>query len=367
MLKRKLLTAGLLMAATTTASAIPYGFFDARSVGMGNTSVATGGLTTAAFSNPAMLSINESDETFALLLPAVGVQVIDNGGMIDLIDDYQVAQAASDTTGMINALNQLQNTSAVVGANVNAALVYSGDSFSFAASYTGNGFLSAGITNVNTTAVPPTADLTALAIVAPEIGFSVATKLSIAGMELAVGVRPKIVSVEAIDYSLQINPLTDVADILDGTTEDLGSFTSLDAGAVLQVSDSISIGVLARNLMEETKTTLSGTKVNFNKLLRAGVAYHNSFLTAAVDMDLTESDPVFTFDEKTKMLTAGIELNAWDFLQFRVGYQTNMASNAVNPDLISAGVGLWLGFNLDIAVVAGEDSLGAFVQTGFRF
>ena len=88
MFKKSLIAAGLL-AASTSASAVQYGFFDARSVAMGNVSVATGHITTAALSNPAMMSINEQDETFALLLPAIGLQAIDNGGLVDLVDEIQ--------------------------------------------------------------------------------------------------------------------------------------------------------------------------------------------------------------------------------------------------------------------------------------
>ena len=58
MKKRSLLFSGLMLAGMTSAYALPYGFNDARSVAMGNVSVATGGVTTAAFSNPAMLMVN---------------------------------------------------------------------------------------------------------------------------------------------------------------------------------------------------------------------------------------------------------------------------------------------------------------------
>jgi len=106
--------------------------------------------------------------------------------------------------------------------------------------------------------------------------------------------------------------------------------------------------------------------------MRGGVSYHNSFLTVAADMDLTEIDPIkvagIPIEDPSKMLSVGVELNALDFMQIRAGYQTNMASGATAPDVLSAGIGFWLGFHLDVAVTAAEDSsFGAFVQTGFRF
>ncbi|HEY9051580.1 MAG TPA: conjugal transfer protein TraF, partial [Gammaproteobacteria bacterium] len=67
MMNKSLIAAGLFAAGMSSAYAAPYGFFDARSVAMGNVSVATGNVTTAAFSNPAMLAINENKDSFAFL------------------------------------------------------------------------------------------------------------------------------------------------------------------------------------------------------------------------------------------------------------------------------------------------------------
>ena len=68
------------------------------------------------------------------------------------------------------------------------------------------------------------------------------------------------------------------------------------------------------------------------------------------------------------MFSVGAELNTFEVFQLRAGYQTNTASGSNDPDLLSFGVGLWLGFHLDAAVVVGDDSsFGGFVQTGFRF
>ena len=201
---------------------------------------------------------------------------------------------------------------------------------------------------------------------AQEIGFAAATRMSLAGMEIAIGVRPKTVSLEAVDIQESISTV-EIGDLVDESSQDLGSFTTLDAGVVLRVLDSISVGLVANNLLDETKTTSGATAIDFETHLRAGIAYHNAFMTVAADMDLTEIEPVL-FEDKSQMMAVGVELNALDFMQIRVGYQTNMASGATQPDLFSAGLGFWLGFHLDVAVVAGDDSsLGAFVQTGFRF
>ena len=373
MFNKSLVAAGLFAAGISTASAVPYGFFDARSVAMGNVSVATGGVQTAAFSNPAMLAVNEGDDTMALLLPAVGAQVIDDGGVVDKVDEFQALENDPSVTARMRQLAILNEVIAndstfSVNATANAALVYAGDSFSMAGDFRAYGTATGSVTNYNGSTTNPDADLIAFGYLAREIGFSVATQFSLAGMDIAVGVRPKTVSLEAITYQSLLSQ-ANTSDIADQTSQDLGSFTTMDAGIAINIFDSLTLGLVASNLLDESKTASGTTPVpiNFDTHMRAGIAYHNGFMTLAADMDLTEIDPVL-FEDKSKMAALGIELNAFDFMQIRAGYQTNMASGATEPDLFSVGLGFWLGFHLDVAVVAAENSsLGAFVQTGFRF
>lgn len=405
MIKRSLIFSGLMLASITQVQALPYGFSDARSVAMGNTSVATGGVTTAAFANPAMLMVNETDDTFALQI-GVGAVFIEDGGITDDIDEFQAledqfnALSKTDTsagnlqalTDVINAqsqiINNLDGDSLLGRASPNVALVYGGDSFSVALTAGGNAYAS-GIVNVasplptnrtttdiendinanGTLLLDPDANLEAIGVITTEIGVSIASSASILGMDVSYGIKPKVISAEAIKFQQSIASV-DTADIIDDTTQDLGSFTTLDAGVALSVTDSIRVGLVAKNLLSETLTVIDNNSIshniNFDTQLRVGAAYHNSFMTLAADMDLTETDPVLA-EDPTKMLALGFELNAFDYVQFRAGYQKNMASGATADDLLSVGVGLWLGFSLDIAAVANEDSVGAFVQTGFRF
>ena len=403
MFKRGLLTAGLIAAGISTASAAPYGFSDARSVAMGNVSVATGGVTTAAFSNPAMLMINETDDTFALHVGA-GVAGIEDGGITDDIDNFQALQDQIDaivptvnagnvatTSVQIETLtnqqidifnNDLAGDSLLVRGSPNFALVYGGDSFALALTAEANAVASVavlsagGVPYVNAAAIAadvladgtydiqPNLQLLAYGYVTKEVGVSIASDFSLMGMKVSLGVKPKVISAEGINQALSLSTF-DTADAIDTSTTDLGSFTTMDAGAVISFTDSLRVGVTAKNLIEDTLTS-GATSVDFDTQMRVGAAYKNSFFTIAVDMDLTESDPIL-LEDPSKMMAVGIELNAFDFMQIRAGYQTNLASNATADDLISAGIGLWLGFNLDIAAVVSEDSVGAFVQTGFRF
>ncbi len=384
MLKRSLLAASMLAATISNVHALPYGFYDARSVAMGNVSVATGGITTAALSNPGMLSINETDDTFAMLLPAIGVQAIDDGELIDKVDDFQALETTVNDAGLpaqtrvnaildqIDILNALDGSSVIVGATPNLAFVYSGDSITMGVTARANAVVSAGLVDVNLptgTIVPtdnPTATVTSLGVLTTEVGLPIGTDLSFAGMKVAFGVTPKLVQVDVIEFDVNIEN-SDVEDVVDENEQDLGSFTTLDAGVTIDVLDTLRVGLVAKNLIEETKTTALGRDIDFETHLRAGVAFDAGFMTLAADMDLTEIDPVH-LENPSKSFSVGAEFDVFNIAQLRAGYQTNMASGATDPDLLSVGVGLWLGFHLDAAVVVGEDSsFGAFVQTGFRF
>ena len=372
MLKRSLLAASLTAASISNVHALPYGFYDARSVAMGNVSVATGGITTAALSNPGMLSVNENDDTFAMLLPAIGVQAIDDGGVIDLVDEFQAIDdgSAGSIVRQIEILQELDGASLIAAVIPNAAFVYSGDRFSMGVTLRANVIVSAGLTDVVIPAqnnlVPPDGTVSALGIAITEIGVPIGTAFSFSGMQLSVGVTPRFMQVEAIEYSERLSTI-DVENIPDQDSEDLGSFTTFDAGVTLNIVNTFRVGLVAKNLIEETKTTRLGSNINFETQYRVGAAFDAGFMRIAADLDLTEIKPI-AFENPSKSFSVGAEFDAFSVAQLRVGYQSNLASGATDPDLLSVGVGFWLGFNLDVAVVAGDDSsFGAFVQTGFHF
>ena len=382
MFKKSLFTVGLLATSISNVQALPYGFYDARSVAMGNVSVATGGITTAALSNPGMLAVNESDDKVALLFPAIGVQAIDDGNVIDLMDEFQDLEAAPSAANLqrqADILNELDGASVIAAVIPNAAVVFSGDDLTWGVTFRADAMVSGGlinVTDVSPLGPNPNADVQALGILVTEIGFPLGKDFNISGLQVSFGITPRFVQVDAVEYEVSVET-ADIADVTDELEQDLGSFTTVDAGITLNLMDTLRVGLVAKNLIEETKTTsgLTSTgattfgprEINFDTHLRAGAAIDLGMVTLAADMDLTERKPVLT-ENPSKSLSVGAEIDAFNTVQIRAGYQTNLASGSTDPDLLSVGVGIWLGFNLDIAVVAGEDSsFGGFIQTGFHF
>jgi len=362
----------VLAAAAQSSVAAPFAV-EARSLGMGNVSVATSDIATAAFANPAMLSYQSQRDDFSFLIPGVGVYLDDSDGMVDLVDRYQ----AGGVDGAA-ALNTLTTGPAEVispQVAVATAIGFSGDTYSFAVAARSDIIAWGAVTGA-----PLNPDLTILGVQTTEVGVSLARNFELMERKVSVGLTPKIINVKSIAYVESLSTVdAGSTGILDNATEtDHGDLSTVDAGVVMEVSESIQLGLVAKNLITDEVNIGLGT-LSIDTELRAGIAYRGDFFALGADLDLSENDPAITPSspalfalqgEKTRMLLLGAEFNAFDFAQLRVGMQKNLASgisDKAKDALLTAGVGFWFGFHLDVSVISGTDILGVFAQTGFRF
>ncbi|MDH5386926.1 MAG: conjugal transfer protein TraF [Gammaproteobacteria bacterium] len=357
--------------------------YEARSLGMGNIGVATADIATAPFANPAMLSFQKDDDDFSLLV-GLGGYFNDNDGMIENIDRFQSAESANDTNTMLWEAQQLDGKVIAPELSTVLAIGFSGETYSMSVSARTDVIVAGGVTNVATDVaqvVDPAFDiLNIVGAKTTEVGFSISRDFEFMDRKVSIGVTPKMVSVEAVGYvESVITANTGLSDLVDNAVQDLGSFTTFDIGAVMAVTENIQVGLVAKNMITEDMsflTTSGGTAdLSFDTQLKIGVAYASNFLTIGADLDLIENDSVLSGGAfsglKRQNLSMGLEVDFFDFLQLRLGMIKNIAGELSGDDkkvITTAGIGLWLGFNLDIAVMAGAgDSLGAFVQTGFKF
>lgn len=371
-----------LMLGSQSTMATPFAY-EARSLGMGNIAVATADIATAPFANPAMLSFQKSDDDFSLLL-GIGGFFSDNDGMIDNIDRFQEAEATNDILAMQSEAAQLAGK--VIAPEVSSAIAigFSGETYSMSVSTRTDVIIAGGLTNISTNPIDVTSSafniLNIVGAKTTEVGFSISRGFDFMERKVSIGITPKTVSVEAVGFVESIvTASTGLNDMVDNSVQDLGSFTTLDIGVVMAVSDNFQLGLVAKNLITEEMTflTTSGGMANlsFDTQFRVGVAYSGDFLTVGADLDLIENDSVLSGGAfsglKRQNLSVGLELDIFDLAQLRLGMIKNIAGDVSGDDkkaITTAGIGLWLGFNLDIAVMSGAgDSLGAFVQTGFKF
>ena len=398
----KVLSLVALSVFSQAANAIPFAF-EGRSLGMGGVATATADLATAPWANPAMLTNQRPDDDFSLLI-GVGAFVRDNDDLITDIDDYQAAddrrQAAKDSgdivaegvalVEMAGVVNRIEGKDMAMDISGLAAMGIAFDSFAMALSIRADAIGAGTVTDLacelNVDAgcdlvqfeQEVTSDtkniLNVEGVLATEFGVSFAKAFQVAERKLSVGIKPKLVDLQAISYTESIKNVDGFDSLTDQKNRsDLGTFTTIDLGLAYDVSASVRLGLNVRNLITD-EFNLGGSVLKFDTEARLGVAYHNSLLTVAVDYDLRENKPLLAnpkFDDlKTQLLAVGAEFNAFDFAQLRIGARKNVASgipDGAKDTALTAGIGFWLGFNLDLAATYSESSVGAFVQTGFRF
>lgn len=401
-LKNKILSVVTLSVLSQTATALPF-TFEGRSLGMGGVSVTTADLATAAWANPAMLTNQRPGDDFSLLI-GVGAFIRDNDELIDDIDDFQAADSrrssalnASDATGAVTATVEMAAIISGIDGKVLApevtgavAMGMALDSFAMAISIRSDALAAATVTDLSQTTselIDPNSGKNILnleGLETTEFGLSLAKSFRVLDRKLSVGIKPKIVNLKSFTFTESLLTVDDGLSLIteDDNTDDLGTFVTIDLGVAMDVTKSVRVGLTVNNLItDDFDVDLAPNggvpvmaKLNFDTEARLGIAYHSNFVTVAVDLDLTENGPLLAnsaFEKlKTKYLAVGAEFNAFDFAQLRIGASKNIASGVSSNEkdiAYTAGVGFWVGFNLDIAATLADNSAGVFLQTGFRF
>ncbi len=385
----------LIVVVSHTATALPFSF-EARSLAMGNARVATADIATAPFANPAMLAFQPMREDFSMLIGAGGF-LRDDDNVVDLIDEFQTSYDAynatldpDDAATAASIAEQLQGKIIAPEATAAFATGFSGEKWSFAVSARFDVVSAGTVTNVTTSAEvladpnvidDPNRNLLEIeGVQTTELGASLARNFQVFGQKVSVGVTPKYVKVDNVYISESITTIdTGLGDLLnEDNKNDLGDFTTFDVGLVMGLTEHVQLGLVVSNLVAHTInfTTTSGTPatLSFDTQARAGIAYRSRYMTLGADVDLLDNDPLLSNPGfqglKTRFVSAGAEFNVFDFAQLRLGIQKNIASGiseGAKENLLTAGVGFWFGFNLDVAMIKTSDSLGAFLQTGVRF
>lgn len=130
----------------------------------------------------------------------------------------------------------------------------------------------------------------------------------------------------------------------------------LDLGVMYRFGDNLRLGLVGRNInspsFEMTPLT-PGDEDSFKEKAqyRAGVAYKPlSFMTVALDYDITKNDTTVGAGYKSQNLGAGAEINILKILQLRAGAYKNIAESDIGLVYTAgAGLNLWL-VNLDLGV-----------------
>ena len=116
-------------------------------------------------------------------------------------------------------------------------------------------------------------------------------------------------------------------------------------------------------------TYQDGPEISLKPQYRAGLAFNGDWTTVAIDVDLTENDPI-AWENPTQYAAIGAEFDVFDTLQLRAGYRTNLSVS--DAEVASIGFGFSpFGLHIDIAAMANpndvEKEAGVALETGFYF
>src|SRR3569623_1960384 len=397
-MNKRVLLLGLpmMLLVAQEAGAVSFGTFDPRSMAMGGAGVAAGTSANAGFFNPALLAAGRKGEDFSLEFPIVGARIADRDDKMSSLDDFQSAHYIDNFSNAVNQWNAAPTAGelsaakdAVVSSGralvtgfgtlsnkalqgeLNAGAVVGVPSQRFGASLivssraVGGALLDITQSDINGKNVDPTQNLTSTVqgrgLVMSEACISLAHEFSVAGRPLALGITPKVVQVTTFDYRVDV----DTADITVDQGEKSYTDFNFDLGALHRYSNGWSTGLVAKNVIPHEYTTLLGNKVKVDPQVRLGFAYEWKAFTVATDIDLLENDPA-CFDGATQYVALGAEVNAWDFVQLRLGYRYNISDS--DTSTVAVGLGLSpFGVHLDLAAMGNKDEVGAGMQLGFRF
>ena len=185
---------------------------------------------------------------------------------------------------------------------------------------------------------------------------------------ISLGVTPKSVEVETFDYAIAL----DNADISTDTGTLKHSDTNIDIGAAMKLTDSIKVGLVAKNLIgknyDTARTPVTGKTVNVETQLRAGIAYQNDWVLAAFDLDLTENKGL-GFEADSQYAALGFEFDAFDVLKLRAGYRQNLkAASGSEASITSFGIGLNIvAVHFDLGIAQNNDEVLGGFQLGIEF
>ena len=401
----------LVIAPLSVAQAAPFGTFDPRSMAMGGTAVAAGTSANAGFFNPALLAIANKDEDFSLEFPILNARIADQDEFIDRLDTFQTNNSIDNFSNAISVFN-----AAVTPAQVSAAkdsVVSTGNTLMAGLGTLSNRDLEMEIMTGATVGMPgkkfaisvfvaaramggmqlditqndsgriqtildqlaannfapitdPTTTLTSAVLgrgaVVNEVGIALAKEFQFFG-GVGMGMTPKFQKIDTFDYALNLK----TADITFDEGKKSYNSINFDIGLGKDFKNNWKAGAVIKNLLPKSYITARGNKLEMKPQVRVGVAHQTRWSVVSMDLDLLKNDPIAPgFDTPTQYAGIGLELDAFDLFQVRLGYRHNLSDS--DTSVATAGLGFSpFGVHIDVGVMGSSKEVALALQTGFRF
>jgi hypothetical protein len=224
-----------------------------------------------------------------------------------------------------------------------------------------NGFYQNGQFDSQATAVQSFGDDSSITLVGAnivEFGVSAARNFEYMGETFSIGVTPKLQSLTIFEDTLTLNNAEEKIgdDPQAYFTSNTKSYITgnIDIGGAMTWDDvlrgDITAGLVIKDLIPQTFKSETGSEVSIGPKMRVGGAHVTRWSTLAVDLDITENQPL-KYGAPTRYLALGAEFNAYNWFKLRAGYRNNLSLE--DSHVVSTGLGLtpW-GVGLDLSVWA---------------
>ncbi len=355
---------------------------EARGDAMGGVGVVSATFLTAPFYNPALVAIYRRNDDVGMIAPSIGFSYDDQYNMVD---DLETISDILDNPTLSRADELNAALSSIDGSIINAEL---GGVVAFAIP---NQFISANVygkaytetfsnpiisNSCNNTTPDCTferaqnSSVNAVSVAVMEVGISLGKYQTFMGHHIAFGITPKLQRINTYVYEASMSSY-DLIDVADNSTSQ--SMFNFDAGAVW-FHGPFRVGLAASDMISqdiETKiitSSVTGNPISYKYEMRpqftVGAGIVADYFTVSVDYDLNERKRYANFDDNTKMIRVGGEVDLLRQLKLRAGYNKNLAYEN-SEGTLTAGVGLspLNLFQLDVAAsYTNENAMGVYVN-----
>lgn len=413
----KLIVLVIIMYAHNTY-ALPFGTFDARSLAMGGTGVASATSENAGYFNPALMAQyklpKEKGKNSRFIFPIISLLFSEKIDEVKDVEKENYNQKLSDAVNNFNAAPQdlfnvssdlqseLDNISSnPVFAEGNVALVvgiageFEGGAIIInrriaaegALNYTANDrdLLNAYIeestyvANGGIGTLHPelydngqlrniTGDLTSevisIAVVIVELSMSVSKRLRLFGTSIMLGVTPKLMQVTTYDATTDAQ--ADYSFVFEKNENDFS--LNADIGVAVNYSKKWTAGLVVKNIKKRDYRTELDNVISFKPQVRAGIAYKDkSRGRYGLDIDLLKNDPL-NYGDSTQVLGMGGEWK-WRWSQIRAGLNKNLTGTGDNRAVLYT-IGLHADLSnkfIDFTYAGNGKQTGVAFQIGSKF
>ena len=344
-------SAFFLLLSGRCAMALPYQLFDARSVALGGTTVATD-VRNAPFYNPALMAVTEEEFDWYLMMPSVGQFKSDPDDVEDGLDELKkgadVADVAAATVDGVYEETNIRGFTALIPSPVLAGAAY---------------FVKHKYQTLKVLGADADAQARTRAIDINENGFSIASAFESGFLgEIMVGLSAKLMLIDSYGYT---DPLSEASFNLRGADSSNESDFNFDFGVAKEVGV-WKFGFAAKNILKhDYHYGNSSDDYSIGPQGRVGFAYQSRYTVFEVDVDILKNEGVGDATD-TQFAAVGWEWRMFPGFYLRLGANQNFIDDTFTT--LSGGIGLhYFNVLVDVAYTKTQDGDGVIGQLGFKF